>query len=105
VENVFTKSPPLPYLVSVPDPFDKESPYHLAWPETVKVTGRKLARTFGLPSAVTRVQVLKRGASPRVMLARLVARDGSRVDVTGAQLRLALGLRDTWFTVRRQAAA
>jgi stage II sporulation protein D len=105
VENVFTKSPPLPYLVSVPDPFDKESPYHRAWPEPVSVTGRKLARLFGLSSAVTRVQVLKRGASPRVRLARLVARDGSRVDVTGAQLRLALGLRDTWFTVRRQAAA
>lgn len=105
VENVFTKSPPLPYLVSVPDPFDKESPYHRAWPQPVSVTGGKLARMFGLPVPVVRVQVLRRGASPRVLLARLVARNGSRVDVTGAQLRRSLGLRDTWFIVRRQAAA
>lgn len=105
VQNVFTKSPPLPYLVSVPDPFDKESPYHKSWPEPIVVTGGQLARMFRLSSPVVRVQVLKRGASPRVRLARLVARDGSRVDVSGAQLRFALGLRDTWFTVRRQAAA
>jgi stage II sporulation protein D len=105
VENVFTTSPPLPYLVSVPDPFDRDSPYHRSWPEPVTVTGSRLARLFRLPAVVTRVQVLRRGASPRVRLARLVARDGSRVEVTGAQLRLALGLRDTWFTVRRQSAS
>lgn len=104
VENAFTNSPPLPYLVSVPDPFDRESPYHRAWPRPVTVTGSRLARMFRLPSAVVRVQVLKRGASPRVRLARLVSRDGSRTNVSGAQLRLALGLRDTWFTVRRQVA-
>ena len=101
---MFTNSPPLPYLVSVPDPFDRESPYHSAWPQPVTVTGSRLARMFRLSSAVVRVQVLKRGASPRVRLARLVSRDGSRTQVSGAQLRLALGLRDTWFTVRRQVA-
>lgn len=104
VENVFTTSPPRPYLVSVPDPFDRESPYHRAWPDPVTVTGWRLARLFGLRQPVTRVQVVRRGASPRVRLARLVARDGSRTTVTGVAIRRALGLRDTWFYVRREPA-
>src|SRR5262249_16941985 len=52
VQNVFG-STPVPYLVSVPDPFDAGSPYHSAWPQPVSVTGARLARLFGLPAPVT----------------------------------------------------
>jgi hypothetical protein len=45
-------------------------------------------------------KVLKRGVSPRVVKARISGTRGSTV-VTGPQLRTRLGLRDTWFYVRR----
>jgi hypothetical protein len=50
---------------------------------------------------VVRAEVLRRGASPRVLDLRLHTASGATVDVTGTQVRRALGLRDTWFFVRR----
>ena len=47
-----------------------------------------------------RFKVLKRGVSPRVVKARIVGSRGSTI-VTGPQIRARLGLRDTWFYVRR----
>ena len=44
--------------------------------------------------------MLERGVSPRVMKARVRGTRGSTV-VTGPQIRARLGLRDTWFYVRR----
>ena len=46
------------------------------------------------------IKVLKRGVSPRVVKARIVGSRGSTV-VTGPQIRARLGLRDTWFHLRR----
>ena len=42
VENVFTGSPPRPYLVSVPDPYDRASPYHASWPDPPSFTAAGL---------------------------------------------------------------
>ena len=46
------------------------------------------------------IKVLKRGVSPRVVKARIVGSRGSTI-VTGPQIRARLGLRDTWFHLRR----
>jgi stage II sporulation protein D len=102
VENVFSGSPPRPYLVSVPDPYDRGSPYHASWPDPPSFTGAGLGRALGLDGPVARVEVLARGVSPRVRSARVTARSGDSAVFTGIQLRSALGLRDSWFRVTRR---
>jgi SpoIID/LytB domain protein len=103
VEFSFVGSLSKPWLVGVPDPYDTQSPYH-RW--TVRFSARALDRALGAPGRFRRLKVLERGVSPRVVRARVVGTRGSR-EVTGPQVRSALGLRDTWFTdyrVRTSAA-
>jgi stage II sporulation protein D len=99
VENVFRDHPPRPYLVSVPDPYDRGSPYHASWPDPPSFTAAGLGRALGLDGPVARVELLRRGVSPRVLDARLTTRSGRRTVVSGIALRSSLGLRDTWFRV------
>jgi stage II sporulation protein D len=102
VENVFGGAPPRPYLVSVPDPYDRGSPYHASWPDPPSFTGAGLGRALGLDGPVDRVEILARGVSPRVRSARFTARSGASAVVTGIQVRSTLGLRDSWFRVIRR---
>ncbi len=99
VENSFLGAEPAPYLRSVADPFDTESPRH-RW--TVRMTlGQASARLGGLvKGSLRQIRVLSRGTSPRVVRAQVVG-SGGRTSVTGPQLRSRLGLFDTWarFTV------
>jgi stage II sporulation protein D len=95
VENTSLGSQPLPWLKSVEDPYDTVSPRHRWGPLrlTFKQAGKRLK---GLVSGAFRgIEVLQRGASPRVMVAEVVGTRG-RTRVTGAQLRARLGLLDTW---------
>jgi stage II sporulation protein D len=101
VQNVFRGGPPRPYLVSVPDPFDAISPYHV-WPDPPSFSPVGLGRRLGLDGPVTEVTVLRRGVSPRVREAQVTTASGSRTVLTGTTLRAELGLRDTWFTVTEQ---
>jgi stage II sporulation protein D len=94
VEFSFVGSLSKPWLVGVPDPYDTQSPYH-RW--TVRFSAAALDRALRAPGAFKRVKVLERGVSPRVVLAQVIGTRGSR-EVTGPQVRSALGLRDTWFT-------
>jgi stage II sporulation protein D len=103
VQNVFSGSGARPYLKSVPDPFDKISPYH-AWPDPPTFGARRLGDLLGLGSAVTAVDVVRRGVSPRVVQARVRTASGRTATFSGWSLRGTLGLRDTWFTVRANAA-
>jgi stage II sporulation protein D len=96
--NVFGTN--APYLTSVPDPFDRNSPYH-RWPDPPTFTGAELGTALGLGEPVSAIRVLRRGTSPRVLEAMVVTRSGARSTSTGTELRRALELRDTWFTVRR----
>ena len=96
--NVFGSS--APYLRSVADPFDRGSPYH-RWPDPPTFTDDELGRALALGSPVAALRVLSRGRSPRVIEALVVTRSGARHRRSGAELRRALGLRDTWFTVVR----
>lgn len=101
-ENVFTGGGALPYLRSVEDPFDAQhSPYH-TWADPPTFTASRLGALLGLGAPVARVTVLRRGASGRVLNVRLAAASGTTVELTGPQVRRALGLRDTLFRIVRK---
>ncbi len=104
VQNVFRGSAPRPYLVSVPDPYDRISPYH-DWPDPPTFTGARLGSLLGLDGPVTDVTIVRRGVSPRVLEARVTTRSGRQTSMTGTQMRSELGLRDTWFSVLKDAPA
>lgn len=96
--NVFGSD--APYLRSVADPFDAGSPYH-RWPDPPSFGAARLGRLLGLGEPVAALRVVRRGRSPRVLEALVVAVSGARRTMRGAEIRTALGLRDTWFTVSR----
>lgn len=100
VSNAFPGADPVPYLVSVPDPFDRISPVH-TWPDRPRFSPAELGRLLGLGAPVTDFEILRRGDSPRVVAARVSAAGGRSVVVSGSDLRGRLGLRDSWFGVRR----
>jgi stage II sporulation protein D len=89
------KSPPVPYLVSVPDPYDTISPYHDWGP--IAFTARKLKKALKVPGRLLDVQTTL-NASQRVTSVTAVGDKGELV-VPGAEARTALGLRSTWFRV------
>jgi stage II sporulation protein D len=86
---------PVPYLVSVPDPFDSISPYHDWGP--VPVTGKTLVSALKLHAPVTDVK-MTRNAAGRVSTIDLLAQ-ATNLSIAGTKLRDALGLRSTWFDV------
>jgi stage II sporulation protein D len=85
----------IPYLVSVPDPFDSISPYHDWGP--VPVTGKKLVSALKLVAPITDVKTTH-NASGRVSTIDLFAQ-ATDLPIAGTKLRDALGLRSTWFDV------
>ncbi len=85
----------VPYLVSVPDPYDTASPYHDWGP--VLFDGAKVQTLLKLSAPPADVQVTP-GASGRAKAVTVVSADDSQVTLTGSQLRTALGLRSTWFS-------
>jgi stage II sporulation protein D len=94
VENSFTGSEPVPYLKSVKDPYDYYSPLH-KW--TIRYSKSEVAsRLSGLVKGSFRgIRIVKRGVSPRVVLADVVGSKG-KLRVSGATLRARLDLHDTW---------
>jgi SpoIID/LytB domain protein len=90
----FSGGNPIPYLKSVKDPFDDISPVH-TW--TVRFSDSEMEDELdGLfKGELQRIEVLKRGRSPRIVRARVVGSNGSS-EVTGDTLRNRLGLRSTW---------
>jgi stage II sporulation protein D len=86
---------PIPYLVSVPDPYDTASPYHDWGPIAYSAT--KLAKALGVPGALLDVQTTVNG-SQRVDTLRAIGANGEK-DFTGTDIRAKLGLRSTWFSV------
>jgi stage II sporulation protein D len=86
---------PIPYLVSVPDPYDSISPHHDWGPLTY--TGAKLAKLLKLPGSVLDIQP-ELNASGRVKTANVVGTK-TTAPLEGSDLRRKLGLRSTWFSV------
>ena len=98
VRNVFPSDTPMPYLVSVPDPFDRLYSPHHNWKPVPVFTAKRLGALLGTGS-VRSAKVLQRGQSGRVMRLQLTNRNGVVQIRSGAQVRKALGLRDTLFRV------
>ncbi|MGK2938866.1 MAG: SpoIID/LytB domain-containing protein [Solirubrobacteraceae bacterium] len=99
VENSFLGADPKPWLKSVEDPYDSESPRHRWGP--YRWTLAQAKRRFGgwVKGSFRRVDVVRRGASPRIVYADIVGTRG-RTRVSGPQIRARLGLDDTWVTFR-----
>jgi stage II sporulation protein D len=89
VREVWPKLGDVPYLRSVPDPYDAPSPHHLWGPITFDAT--RLAKRLHVPSGPVRVERTDAG---RVTMVRI----GSR-HIDGNAFRSELGLASTWFQV------
>jgi stage II sporulation protein D len=94
VENVWG-SKPTPYLVSVPDPYDTLSPYHDWGP--LRMGGQQLGKRLHSHGALLDVRT-SAGPDGRVRSVTLIGSKGNRT-VSGSRVRVALGLRSTWFTI------
>ena len=85
----------VPYLVSVPDPYDSISPYHTWGP--VALTGAKLGRLLHAGGAVTDAATTL-NSSGRVATMNVLTAHGEK-SFDANTLRSVLGLRSTWFKV------
>ena len=97
VQDAFPGSPPLPYLVSVDDPYDRQSPHH-DW--TVTLSSVEIARRLGtaVPGELRGLSVVAVTASGRAATVRVTGTHGVR-DLDAATARTLLGLRSTWFAI------
>lgn len=99
VQNIFF-GPPVPYLVGVPDPYDYYCPLH-SW--TLRFSGPEISSRLDayLDGRLKKVVVTKRGASPRIVWAKLYG-TGGVTRIRGDQLAAALGAYDRWMTFVKQ---
>jgi stage II sporulation protein D len=99
VQNVFF-GPAVPYLVGVPDPYDSYCPLH-NW--TLRFSGPEISSRLGgyLDGALEKVDVTKRGVSPRIVWAKLYG-TGGVTKVRGDQLEAALGTYSDWMSFIKQ---
>lgn len=86
---------PVPYLVSVPDPYDSISPHH-SWGPFV-FSGAKLAKVLKMKGRVVDLQP-ELNSSGRIKVLTVVGTK-STLAVPGTKLRQLLGLQSTWFSV------
>ncbi|MBA3735586.1 MAG: SpoIID/LytB domain-containing protein [Actinobacteria bacterium] len=86
---------PVPYLLSVPDPYDSISPHH-DWGPFV-FTGAKLAKMMKMKGRVVDLQA-ELNSSGRIKVLNVIGTK-STVAVAGTVLRQRMGLRSTWFSV------
>jgi stage II sporulation protein D len=95
IQDVFTRSRPVPYLISVSDPYDTLSPYHNWGPYVYSPS--LLAKRLGLQGRIVDARAA-RNPSSRVTSVAVTTVDGQRT-FTGSEFRRAVGLRSTWFSV------
>ncbi|HXY80599.1 MAG TPA: SpoIID/LytB domain-containing protein [Gaiellaceae bacterium] len=93
--------PPLPYLVSVPDPYDVISPFHDWGP--VPVTAQTIANRLKVPGTIMAASTTLNGSGRVGLLDLLTETAVSTIPVDtavpAAKVQAALGLRSTWFDV------
>ena len=96
VGDVWRGSTPIPYLVSVPDPYDSASPHHAWGPLALSAT--RLARVLKVPGTLVDVrQTVNASLRATDVVGVGVAGTGPAIDAS--EFRRALGLRSTWFTI------
>ncbi|MDX6638335.1 MAG: hypothetical protein QOJ01_1846, partial [Solirubrobacterales bacterium] len=95
IEDSFVGSSPVPYLKGVKDRYDGISPVH-KWkvPLTRSTIASQLSGLFS--GRLKKIHVLRRGASPRIVYAKVVGSGGS-TKVTGPTLKARLNLMDSWL--------
>jgi stage II sporulation protein D len=98
IQNIFG-GPAVPYLQGVPDPYDDECPLH-TW--TLKFSGPEISSKLAsyLKGKLKQVVIVKTGASPRIVEAKLIG-TGGVTTVTGEQIEVALGGFDTWMSFEK----
>jgi stage II sporulation protein D len=99
-ESGFLGAPDVPYLQSVPDPYDYYSPLH-SWTFRFSQAEMNARLAPYLEGRLRGIRVTKRGDSPRIDYAKLIGTRGAST-IRGDTLALALGLYDRWayFTKR-----
>ena len=97
VENSFIGSDPKPWLKSVEDPYDTESPKHRWGPLRYSMSAAAAKLSGYVKGTFRGISVVQRGESPRIVYADVVG-TGGRTRVTGPTLRARFGLDDTWAT-------
>jgi stage II sporulation protein D len=95
VQNAFPGSPPEPWLVGVPDPYDTLAPDHRFGPDRLSLGAAAAALGTLLKGSLKAIDVTKRGVSPRILSAVVLGTGGSTT-VTGDQLAQSFGLPSTW---------
>jgi hypothetical protein len=95
IQDAWPKAKPEPYLVSVNDPYDNDSPYHDWGPVTF--SSQKLARRLHVKGPISDLTTTRNG-SRRVATATITGAGGATSQATGDSVKLALGLRSSWFT-------
>ncbi|MDQ3778841.1 MAG: SpoIID/LytB domain-containing protein, partial [Actinomycetota bacterium] len=95
VVDVWPGSRPVPYLVSVDDPYDSISPHHTWGP--VVVPAARLERVLRTPGRLVDVRTM---VNPSARVDRVVGfGTQGEAAVKGGDLRRELGLRSTWFRI------
>ena len=92
VEEAWPRATPVPYLVGVPDPYDRLSKHHRWGP--FRLTPADVGAKLGLRGV--RDVLLSRGPSGRVTGVRVRTAAGTR-SILPQDFRRALDLRSTWF--------
>jgi hypothetical protein len=96
IADVWPREPPIPYLVSVPDPYDTASPYHDWGP--IALSRKRLARVLKVQGPLVDATAVA-NPSLRVISVSGMGGSGPGPAVGAADVRRALGLRSTWFTL------
>lgn len=95
IAEAWPRATPVPYLVSVPDPYDSLSKHHRWGP--VRLTPAEVGKKLGVRAV--RDLLLARGPSGRVTSVKVKVPQGTRT-LLSQDFRRALDLRSTWFNVR-----
>jgi len=98
-ESGFLGAPEIPYLRSVPDPYDRYSPQH-RWSFRFSQAEMEARLRSHLRGRLRAIRVTKRGDSPRIDYARLIGTSGATT-IRGDVLAAALGLYDRWAYFRK----
>lgn len=96
IRDLWPQMGAVPYLRSVPDPYDDASPHHEWGP--VVVTSERLAARLGVDGDVAAVR-LERSPSGRVAALDVRLASGATERLTGRHVASLLRLRSTWFDV------
>ena len=96
VQDAWPGAAPIPYLRSVPDPYDTYSPHHDCGP--YNFSSSRMSSALGLGSAVESAQV-QRDGSPRAESVLFHLASGATARRSANQITRSLHLLSTWFSV------